>query len=76
MTKIAMLEIHKQGIVPMLQMHDELDFSFGTEKEARICQEIMENSVKLLVPVVVDAEFGPNWAEANKTYKDTPWSLL
>ena len=76
MTKIAMLEIHKQGIVPMLQMHDELDFSFGSEKEARLCQEIMETSVELLVPVIVDAEFGPTWAEANKTYTDKPWKGL
>ena len=64
MTKFAMREIHKEGIVPMLQMHDELDFSFDNEATAKQCVEIMENCVKLEVPVIVDAEYGNTWADA------------
>ena len=63
-TKAAMLEIHKQGITPMLQMHDELDFSFENEKEAKLCVEIMENTVPLEVPTIVDAEYGKTWGDA------------
>ena len=59
-----MLEIHKQGITPMLQMHDELDFSFENEKEAKLCVEIMENTVPLEVPTIVDAEYGKTWGDA------------
>tara|TARA_R110000737_G_scaffold179848_1_gene203969 strand:- start:390 stop:2351 length:1962 start_codon:yes stop_codon:yes gene_type:complete len=76
MTKAAMLEIHKEGITPMLQMHDELDFSFDNEKDAKRCTEIMENCVKLEVPVIVDAEFGTNWGNATQTFKDNPWKDL
>ena len=60
----------------MLQMHDELDFSFDNEKDAKRCTEIMENCVKLEVPVIVDAEFGTNWGNATQTFKDNPWKDL
>mgnify|MGYP003668903571 FL=1 len=64
MTKKAMVEIHKEGIVPMLQMHDELDFSLDNEKDAARCAEIMENCVQLEVPSVVDIEHGDSWGTA------------
>ena len=35
----------------------------------------MENCVTLEIPSVVDAEFGPNWGEARKTFTDKPWNL-
>ena len=64
MTKLAMREIWKEGIVPMHQMHDELDFSFETESDGNKCKEIMENCMKLEVPILVDAEYGNTWADA------------
>lgn len=67
-TKLCMRECYRNGIVPLLQMHDELDFSFGIgsegEKQAELAAEIMRETVKLEVPVMVDAEFGPNWGSA------------
>jgi len=63
MTKKAMLECHKQGWTPHLQVHDELCFSLSDpETEAPKIKEIMENVVKLSVPVVVDCDIGNNWA--------------
>jgi DNA polymerase I-like protein with 3'-5' exonuclease and polymerase domains len=59
MTKKAMVELHKEGIVPHIQVHDELDVSVnGNENKIK---EIMESAVELEVPNKVDYEFGPNW---------------
>jgi len=65
-TKAAMVALHKEGILPMIQVHDELDVSVQDEKQVRLITEIMENCVKLEVPSVIDAEFGPNWGEAKQ----------
>ena len=61
MTKKAMIELHKEGIIPHLQVHDELDISIGSEKEAQKIKDIMEGAVELEVPNKVDYEFGKNW---------------
>ena len=63
MTKKAMLECHKEGWIPHMQVHDELCFSLSNPKnEAPRIKEIMENVVKLSVPVVVDCDIGNDWA--------------
>jgi DNA polymerase I-like protein with 3'-5' exonuclease and polymerase domains len=59
MTKKAMIELYKEGIIPHIQVHDELDISVDGNAEKII--EIMENAVKLEVPNKVDYEFGSNW---------------
>ena len=59
MTKKAMIELHKEGIVPHIQVHDELDIS--VKDNANKIKEIMENAVSLEVPNKVDYESGPNW---------------
>ena len=61
MTKKAMINLHKEGIVPHLQVHDELDISVKDDKEAKTIIEIMENAVRLEVPNKVDYESGNNW---------------
>jgi DNA polymerase I-like protein with 3'-5' exonuclease and polymerase domains len=63
MTKKAMIDLHKEGIIPHLQVHDELDISIGSEKEAQRIKDIMETAVELEVPNKVDYEFGKNWGE-------------
>lgn len=69
-TKMVMRECWRAGIPPLLQMHDELDWSFESESQAMMAKEIMIETVKLEVPVVVDAEFGVNWGDAAEN-KDT-----
>jgi DNA polymerase I-like protein with 3'-5' exonuclease and polymerase domains len=59
MTKKAMIELHKEGIIPHIQVHDELDISVNNNAD-RI-KEIMEQAVSLEVPNKVDYESGPNW---------------
>tara|TARA_Y100001963_G_scaffold75644_1_gene105016 strand:+ start:11705 stop:13651 length:1947 start_codon:yes stop_codon:yes gene_type:complete len=59
MTKKAMLDLYKEGILPHIQIHDELDISIdGNEDKIK---EIMENAVDLALPNKVDCEAGPNW---------------
>ena len=63
MTKKAMIELHKEGITPHIQVHDELDVSVINDLEAAKIKDIMENAVDLEVPNKVDYESGPNWGE-------------
>ena len=65
MTKKAMVELYKNGIVPLIQIHDELDISVPKRDKAKIKQisEIMEQCVKLEVPNKVDYEGGNNWGQ-------------
>jgi len=65
-TKLAMRQCWREGIVPALQMHDELDFSFAERGPAERAQEIMTTIVQLGVPCKVDAEFGVDWGGAAK----------
>jgi len=59
MTKKAMLDLYKEGILPHIQIHDELDISVDGNQEK--IREIMENAVDLELPNKVDCELGPNW---------------
>ena len=63
MTKKAMLDLYKEGIIPHIQIHDELDISIESEAQAKKIIEIMENAVKLAVPNKVDYEYGNTWGE-------------
>ena len=61
MTKKAMLELYRAGIIPHIQVHDELDISVKDDKHAKQITEIMESAVELEVPNKVDYESGTNW---------------
>tara|TARA_R100001460_G_scaffold55710_2_gene95176 strand:+ start:5081 stop:7018 length:1938 start_codon:yes stop_codon:yes gene_type:complete len=63
MTKKAMVDLYKEGLIGHIQIHDELDFSIESEEQAKKIKNIMENAVDLEVPNKVDYEFGPNWGE-------------
>ena len=64
MTKQAMLDLWNEGIVPHIQVHDELDISVKNKEESRKIVEIMETCVDLDVPSKVDAEIGKTWGTA------------
>jgi len=65
MTKQAMVNIHKTGRVPLIQIHDEIAISVKNREEAKEIAEIMENAVTLEVPSKCDVEIGPSWGEAS-----------
>ena len=63
MTKKAMVELYKEGILSHIQVHDELDFSVESDSHADKIKDIMEHAVDLEVPNKVDYESGPSWGE-------------
>ncbi len=69
--KKAMVEIDEAGIPakPLLQIHDELIYEVAEENAHEVCERIksiMEDTVPLSVPVVVETSVGKNWMEAGK----------
>jgi len=63
MTKRAMLNLYKEGVVPHIQVHDELDVSVESAEQAKKIIEVMEASAELLVPNKVDYEKGNSWGD-------------
>ena len=61
MTKKAMVLLYENGILPHIQIHDELCISISDEKQAKKIKDIMEKAIKLVIPNKVDYESGPNW---------------
>ena len=62
-TKKAMIDVFKEGITPLIQVHDELDISVYSEEQKQKVIEIMRDAVPLEVPSKVDCEIGPSWGE-------------
>ena len=60
MTKKAMVDIYKLGIVPLIQIHDEIAVSVSNDDQIDSIVYAMENAVKLGVPNKVDVEIGPS----------------
>ena len=55
-----MVDLYEKGIIPRIQMHDELCFS-TTDHEAKLIKETMEQTIPLEVKNKVDYESGANW---------------
>ncbi len=72
--KLAMIEIHKKikdkdDIKMLLQVHDELIFEVEADKiniYQKQIKDIMENVVKLDIPLIVETYSGDNWGELEK----------
>ena len=71
--KLAMVKVYKAikennlKTKMIIQVHDELIFDVPKEeleKVKEIVTEIMDNVIKLNVPLAVDVNYGKNWAEA------------
>jgi|TARA_R110000824_G_scaffold3987_1_gene18983 DNA polymerase I-like protein with 3'-5' exonuclease and polymerase domains len=66
MTKLAMIGLWEEGIIPHLQVHDEVDISIENIEQANKVIQIMENCVELDVPLLVDQELGASWGETKE----------
>ena len=65
-TKKAMVECYKEGLCPMLTVHDELCFNVENQKQADKIVEIMTTCVPdLKVPFEVDTALCDNWGEVD-----------
>jgi len=63
MTKMSMLSLYREGVIPHIQIHDELDISISSPDQAEKIIGIMEEAVKLQVPNKVDYEKGDSWGD-------------
>ena len=63
MTKKSMVALYENGIIPHMQIHDEVDISVDSEETKNKIIEIMENAVKLKIPNKVDCELGDTWGD-------------
>ena len=64
-TKKAMVDLYEQdGVVPHIQVHDELNVSIENQEEALVIKNKMESCVELHVPSVVQYALADNWGEA------------
>ncbi len=61
MTKKAMVLLYEKGIVPHIQIHDELCVSIKDQATRTMVQNIMEQAIELEINNKVDCESGPNW---------------
>ena len=63
MTKKAMLALYEEGVIPHIQIHDELDISVHSPEQIEKIINVMEDAVKLEVPNKVDYEEGDSWGD-------------
>lgn len=63
--KKAMVDCHREGLVPMLTVHDELCFSVSSDQQAAQVVEIMEHGLDsvMKIPSKVDVALVSNWGE-------------
>ena len=61
MTKKAMVDLYEKGILPQIQIHDELCLSIKDDNEKEIVKETMENAIQLNVKNKVNCKMGVNW---------------
>ena len=63
MTKKAMVDLYEQGILPQIQIHDELCLSIKNDSDAEIVKKTMANSIILEVKHKVNYKKGASWGE-------------
>mgnify|MGYP000268164088 FL=1 len=61
MTKKAMVDLYEQGILPQIQIHDELCLSIKDDTQAKIVKNTMEFAIVLEVKNKVNYKKGLNW---------------
>ena len=63
--KMAMIVVHKAGINVLVQVYDSLLIEEKAEElpaKLALTKQLMENAVKLSVPLTVDTKTGNNWS--------------
>jgi DNA polymerase I-like protein with 3'-5' exonuclease and polymerase domains len=67
-TKLWMRECWREGIVPLLQMHDGLELSVTTREQGELVARLACEAVKLEVPMRADIKYGRSWGDAKHTW--------
>jgi DNA polymerase I-like protein with 3'-5' exonuclease and polymerase domains len=68
--KITMRNLWREGLVPLVTVHDENGLSVPNKETARKVMDIMRDCVKLRVPLKVDCDLGPTWGDAKPIKED------
>ena len=59
-----MLACWREGIVPLLQMHDGLELSVTCREQGERAAQLACEAVKLEVPMRADIKLGRSWGDA------------
>jgi DNA polymerase I-like protein with 3'-5' exonuclease and polymerase domains len=71
-TKLWMLACWREGIAPLLQMHDALELSVATPEQADRVAQLGCEAITSLVPMQVDVKFGHTWGDAKHAWAEIP----
>jgi DNA polymerase I-like protein with 3'-5' exonuclease and polymerase domains len=63
--KIAMRQLWREGLVPLVTVHDEIGISVPDRQTALRVVDIMRHVVPLRVPLRVDCDMGASWGIAS-----------
>jgi len=69
-TKEWMRACFREGVIPLLQMHDSLDLSVSSPEVPEMVARLGEEVVKLEVPMKVDVNYGRTWGDAKHTWTE------
>ena len=69
-TKKWLLACCREGIMPMLQMHDALECSVSTAEQGEMVARLGCEAVSLEVPMRVDLKFGRTWGDAKHSWEE------
>ena len=61
-----MVNLYKEGILPQIQIHDELCISIKDDKQAEVVKETMEKAIPLLIKNKVNYKKGDSWGNLKK----------
>ena len=65
-----MRAVWREGIMPLLQMHDALDCSVATREQGELVARLGCEAVSLKVPMRVDLKFGRSWGDATHSWEE------
>jgi hypothetical protein len=69
-TKLWMRLVWREGIVPLLQMHDALECSVASREQAEMVAQLGVEAINLKILMRVDLAFGRNWGDAKHTWDE------
>jgi len=69
-TKEWMRACYREGVVPLLQMHDSLDLSVSSPGIPEMVARLGVDIIKLDVPMKVDVNYGRTWGDAKHTWAE------
>jgi DNA polymerase I-like protein with 3'-5' exonuclease and polymerase domains len=70
--KLWMRACWREGIVPLLMMHDGLELSVSASEQAERVAQLGCKAITLSVPMQVEAKYGRTWADATHAWADIP----